>query len=170
MNMHYEVAKAEIATRRYHAEHRRAAKSVRTQRRPGLTPRWQRFLHLTLRERPGPMDSATCGPRSESGPTRRVSTSGGGWPYGRGQSKRGMWWQMRSLLSRFSDWVVVDPVWWGVGSEPCWCYSALLSIWHRSWSLRPQPPSPANILHARRRGYCPLPAEPGSPPVRAEAE
>jgi hypothetical protein len=27
-----------------------------------------------------------------------------------------------------------------------------------------------NILHARRRGYCPLPAEPGSPPVRAETE
>ena len=27
-----------------------------------------------------------------------------------------------------------------------------------------------NILHARRRGYCPLPAEPGSRPERAEAE
>jgi len=27
-----------------------------------------------------------------------------------------------------------------------------------------------NILHARRRGYCPLPAEPGSRPGRAEAE
>jgi hypothetical protein len=27
-----------------------------------------------------------------------------------------------------------------------------------------------NILHARRRGYCPLPAEPGSRPVRADPE
>ena len=27
-----------------------------------------------------------------------------------------------------------------------------------------------NILHARRRGYCPIPAAPGSRPVRAEAE
>ena len=27
-----------------------------------------------------------------------------------------------------------------------------------------------NILHAKRRGYCPLPAEPGSHSVRAEAE
>jgi hypothetical protein len=27
-----------------------------------------------------------------------------------------------------------------------------------------------NILHARRRGYCPLPAEPSPHPVRADAE
>jgi hypothetical protein len=27
-----------------------------------------------------------------------------------------------------------------------------------------------NVLHARRRGYCPLPAAPGSHPVGAEAE
>ena len=43
MNMHYDVAKAEIATRLHHAEHRRAATRARTQQRPGLTPRWQRF-------------------------------------------------------------------------------------------------------------------------------
>jgi len=43
MNMHYDVAKAEIATRLHHAENRRAAKRARTQQRSGLTPRWQRF-------------------------------------------------------------------------------------------------------------------------------
>ena len=43
MNMHHELAKAEIATRLYHAEHRRAAKNARTQQRPDRTPRWQRF-------------------------------------------------------------------------------------------------------------------------------
>ena len=32
-----------------------------------------------------------CGPGSESEPPGRLSTSGGGWPYGRWQSKRGMW-------------------------------------------------------------------------------
>ena len=31
MNMHYDLAKAEIATRLHHAEHRRSAKRVRTQ-------------------------------------------------------------------------------------------------------------------------------------------
>jgi hypothetical protein len=58
-----------------------------------------------------------------------------------------MWEQMRSLLSRISDWVVVHPVLWGVGSAVV-----------------------LNVLHAKRRGYCPLPAEPGSHPIRAEAE
>jgi hypothetical protein len=42
MNMHYDHAKAEIATRLQHAEHRRSAKAARTQQ-PGLAPRWQRF-------------------------------------------------------------------------------------------------------------------------------
>jgi len=27
-----------------------------------------------------------------------------------------------------------------------------------------------NILHAKRRGYCPLPAEPGSHPERVDVE
>ena len=43
MNMNYDLAKAEIATRLHDAEHRRSAKRARTQQRPGLTPRWQRF-------------------------------------------------------------------------------------------------------------------------------
>ena len=43
MNMHYDLAKAEIATRLHHAEHRRSAKRARTQHRPALTRRWQRF-------------------------------------------------------------------------------------------------------------------------------
>jgi hypothetical protein len=43
MNMHYDLAKADIATRLQHAEHRRSAKSARTQQRPGATPRWPRF-------------------------------------------------------------------------------------------------------------------------------
>lgn len=43
MNMHYDVAKAEIATRLHHAEHRRSAQRSRAQQPPGLTQRWQRF-------------------------------------------------------------------------------------------------------------------------------
>jgi hypothetical protein len=43
MNMHYDLAKTEIATRLHHAETRRSAKNARTQQRPGLTPRWQSF-------------------------------------------------------------------------------------------------------------------------------
>ena len=43
MNMHYDLAKTEIATRLHYAETRRSAKHARTQLRPGLTPRRQRF-------------------------------------------------------------------------------------------------------------------------------
>ena len=43
MNMNYDLARTEIATRLHHAESRRSAKRARTQQRPGLTPRWQRF-------------------------------------------------------------------------------------------------------------------------------
>ena len=43
MNMHYDLAKAEIATRLHDAEHRRSASRARAQQRPGLTQRWQRF-------------------------------------------------------------------------------------------------------------------------------
>jgi hypothetical protein len=43
MNMHYDLAKAEIASRLRHAEHRRSASHARTQQRPSLTRRWQRF-------------------------------------------------------------------------------------------------------------------------------
>jgi hypothetical protein len=43
MNMHYDLAKTEIATRLQHAETRRSAKHARSPQRPGLTPRWQRF-------------------------------------------------------------------------------------------------------------------------------
>ena len=43
MNMNYDLAKTDIANRLNHAETRRSAKHARTQQRPGLTPRWQRF-------------------------------------------------------------------------------------------------------------------------------
>ena len=82
-----------------------------------------------------------------------------------------MWEQMRSLLRRFSDWVVVHPVLWGVGS------AVALVLLGFALDLAPIVVIAAgaavgvlNILHAKRRGYCPLPAEPGSPSVRAEAE
>jgi hypothetical protein len=82
-----------------------------------------------------------------------------------------MWERMRRLSSRFSDWVVVHPVWWGVGS------GAVLVLLGFALNLAPIVVIAAgaaigvlNILHARRRGYCPRPAEPGSHPVRAEAE
>jgi hypothetical protein len=78
---------------------------------------------------------------------------------------------MRSLTSRLSDWVVVHPVLWGVG------LAVVLVLLGLALNLAPIVVIAAgagigvlNILHARRRGYCPLPAEPGSQPVRAEAE
>jgi hypothetical protein len=78
---------------------------------------------------------------------------------------------MRSLLRRFSGWVVVHPVLWGVGS------GVVLVLLGFALDLAPILVIAAgaaigmlNILHARRRGYCPLPAEPGSHPVRTEAE
>jgi hypothetical protein len=78
---------------------------------------------------------------------------------------------MRSLLSRFSDWVVRHPVLWGVGS------GIVLVLLGFALDLAPIVVVAAgtvigvlNILHARRRGYCPVPAEPRSQPVRAEAE
>ena len=78
---------------------------------------------------------------------------------------------MRSLLSRFSDWVVAHPVLWGVG------LGVVLVLLGFALDLAPILVIAAgagigvlNILHARRRGYCPLPAEPGSDSVRAEAE
>ena len=79
--------------------------------------------------------------------------------------------QMRSLPSRFSDWVVVHPVWWGVAS------GGVLVLLGFALDLAPIVVIAAggaigvlNVVHAKRRGYCPLPAEPGSHPVRAEAE
>ena len=78
---------------------------------------------------------------------------------------------MRRLLSRFSDWVVVHPVLWGVGS------GVVLVLLGIALNLAPITVIAAaaaigvlNILHARRRGYCPLPAEPGSHLGGAEAE
>jgi hypothetical protein len=82
-----------------------------------------------------------------------------------------MWSPMRRLLSGFSDWVVVHPVLWGVGS------GAALVILGFALGLAPIVVIAAgavigllNILHARRRGYCPLPAEPRSHAARPESE
>ena len=78
---------------------------------------------------------------------------------------------MRSLLSRISDWVVVHPVLWGAGA------GVVLVLLGFAFDLAPIVVIAAgaaigvlNILHARRRGYCPLPAEPGSHPGRVDAE
>ena len=78
---------------------------------------------------------------------------------------------MRSLPSRFSDWVVVHPVLWGVGS------GVVLVLLGVALDLAPIVVIAAgaaigvlNILHARRRGYCPLPAHPDAHAVRAETE
>ena len=75
------------------------------------------------------------------------------------------------LLSRFSDWVVGDPFLWGVGA------GVVLVLLGLALNLAPIVVIAAgaaigvlNFLHARRRGYCPLPAAPGTPPVRTEAE
>ena len=78
---------------------------------------------------------------------------------------------MRSLPSRFSDWVVVHPVWWGVAS------GAVLVLLGFALDLAPIVVIAAgaaigvlNIIHAKRRGYCPFPAEQGSDPGRGQAE
>jgi hypothetical protein len=78
---------------------------------------------------------------------------------------------MRRLPSRFSDWVVAHPVVWGVGA------AAVLVLLGLALHLPPIVVIAAgaaigvlNVVHARRRGYCPLPAEPGAHPVRADAE
>ena len=77
---------------------------------------------------------------------------------------------MRSLRSRLSDWIVVHPVKWGVA------WGVALVLLGLALDLPPIVVIAAgaalgglNILHARRRGYCPLP-EPGSHQVQAEAE
>ena len=74
---------------------------------------------------------------------------------------------MRRLLSRFSDWVVVHPVLWGVGN------GVGLVLCGLALNLAPTVVFAAgaaigglNVGHARTRGYCPLPAEPGSQPRR----
>jgi hypothetical protein len=78
---------------------------------------------------------------------------------------------MRDLRSRFSDWIVVHPVWWGGATGLA---LVLLGV---ALDLAPIAVIAAgaaigvlNILHARRRGYCPLPAEPGPHPAQAQAE
>lgn len=82
-----------------------------------------------------------------------------------------MWWQMRSLLRQFSDWVLAHPVLWAVG------LGVALVLLGFALDLAPilviaagAAAGGLNILHARRRGYCPLPADRGPPPERAEAE
>ena len=77
---------------------------------------------------------------------------------------------MRSVPRRCSDWIVAHPVWWGVG------LGVALVLLGSALDLPPIVVVAAgaaigvlNVLHARRRGYCPVP-EPGSHPVRAEAD
>ena len=76
---------------------------------------------------------------------------------------------MRRLLSRLSAWVVAHPVLWSVG------LGVVLVLVGFALDLAPIVVIAAgaaigalNILHARRRGYCPLPAEPGASPAEAE--
>ena len=82
-----------------------------------------------------------------------------------------MWWLVRGLLSRLSDWVVAHPVLWGVGS------AVVLVLLGFALDLAPVGVVSAgavvgvlNVLHARRRGYCPVPADPGPRSARTEPE
>ena len=68
---------------------------------------------------------------------------------------------MRGLSSRCSAWIVAHPVLWSVGA------ALVLVLLGVALDLPPIAVVAAgtavgvlNILHARRRGYCPLPAEP----------
>ena len=68
---------------------------------------------------------------------------------------------MRNLARRCSDWAVAHPVLWGVGA------AVVLVLLGFALDLAPVVVIAAgaavglsNVLHARRRGYCPLPAEP----------
>jgi hypothetical protein len=77
---------------------------------------------------------------------------------------------MRRLASRCSDWVLAHPVGWGVAA------GVVLVLLGFALDLAPIVVIAAgaaigglNILHARRRGDCPLP-DAGPHPVRAEAE
>jgi hypothetical protein len=74
---------------------------------------------------------------------------------------------MRLLLSRWSDWVVAHPVLWAVG------VGVVLVVVGVALGVPPVLVIAAgavigvlNVLHARRRGYCPLPEEPESGPAR----
>jgi hypothetical protein len=69
---------------------------------------------------------------------------------------------MRGLPRRVSDWVVAHPVWWSVG------LGVVLVVLGLALELAPILVVAAgtaigalNIFHARRRGYCPVPAAPG---------
>jgi hypothetical protein len=80
-----------------------------------------------------------------------------------------MWEQMSSLTRRFSDWIVVHPVRWSVG------LAAVLVLIGVALRLPPiaiivagAAAGALNVLHARRRGYCPLPQEPGAHPGHAD--
>ena len=78
---------------------------------------------------------------------------------------------MRNLPNRFSDWVLVHPVLWSVGA------GVVLVLLGLTLNLVPIVVIAAgaaigvlNVLHAKKRGYCPLPGEAGSHPERAEAD
>lgn len=69
-----------------------------------------------------------------------------------------------SRIGRLGDWIVAHPVRWGVGS------AAVLVLLGVALGLPPAVVAAAgavvglvNVLHARRRGYCPLPEASGPP-------
>ena len=75
---------------------------------------------------------------------------------------------MRNLLDQLSAWVVAHPVLWSVS------LGFVLVLLALALALAPAVVLAAgaaigvlNIVHARRRGYCPLPAAPASHGDRA---
>ncbi len=73
---------------------------------------------------------------------------------------------MNSPLRRLSNWAVNHPVWWALG------LGLMLVLLGFAFKLAPivivaggAVVGVLNIVHARRRGYCPLPTEPGSQPA-----
>ncbi|WP_421120019.1 hypothetical protein ACE2AJ_01285 [Aquihabitans daechungensis] len=77
---------------------------------------------------------------------------------------------MRSVPSRFSNWVLVHPIGWGVGA------AVALVLLGLAFDAPPIAVLAAgavvgmlNVVHARRRSACALQPEPDSHPTRSDA-
>jgi hypothetical protein len=78
---------------------------------------------------------------------------------------------VRRLLIRFSDWVLGHPLWWAFGS------GVVLVVVGLAVDVAPvvvvavgAAIGVLNVVHARRRGYCPLPPSVRYQPTRTNVK